>query len=93
MKFWLINSLRTIVYVSYFAIIIYGVYTGVWNDGEITQALLGVAQTDTLAKVGDIVICGFGGFIVASLVCGLIMTIMDIRDDINDRLPDAHHDN
>jgi hypothetical protein len=30
-----------------------------------------------------------GGWVVASVVAGLIVTLLDIRDDINDRLPDA----
>jgi hypothetical protein len=26
---------------------------------------------------------------VATIVCGLLVTLLDIRDDINDRLPNA----
>lgn len=92
MKFWLINSLRTIVYVSYFAILGYGIWMGFLNQGGVTAAL-GLTVPDTLARILDVVICFGAAFLIASLVCGMIMTIMDIRDDINDRLPDAHHDN
>lgn len=92
MKFWLINSLRTIVYVSYFAILAYGIWTGIYTGGDLS-ATLGLTADSAVAQFLDVVICFLGAFLVASLVCGLIMTIMDIRDDINDRLPDAQHDN
>jgi hypothetical protein len=29
------------------------------------------------------------GWIAATLVCGVLVTLLDIRDDINDRLPNA----
>jgi hypothetical protein len=29
------------------------------------------------------------GWIAATLICGLLVTLLDIRDDINDRLPRA----
>jgi hypothetical protein len=34
-----------------------------------------------------------GGWVIASVVAGLIVTLLDIRDDINDRLPDARKAN
>ncbi len=56
MKFFIINSFRTMVYVAYIAIIVGGIALGLYNRGEFTGELL------------------------------------DIRDDINDRLPDARRD-
>ncbi|WP_300393479.1 hypothetical protein [Henriciella sp.] len=99
MKFFIINSFRTMVYVAYIAIILSGIGTGLYNAYEETGgtdevgfagvifALEGVA-----AQVVDVVVFTVAGWISASLVCGLIVTLLDIRDDINDRLPDARRD-
>jgi uncharacterized membrane protein (DUF106 family) len=91
-KFLIINSFRMMVYVAYFAIIGYGVWTGLYNGGQISATLPGVAEGTSIAQALDVVLGFFGGWIVASLVCGLIVTLLDIRDDINDRLPDARQD-
>lgn len=90
MKFIIINSFRIMVYVAYIAIIVAGIALGIYNKGEFTGELLGIAGG--LAQVADFVVFTVGGWIAASLVCGLIVTLMDIRDDINDRLPDARRD-
>jgi xanthine/uracil permease len=29
------------------------------------------------------------GWVAATLICGVLVTLLDIRDDINDRLPRA----
>lgn len=92
MKFIIINSFRTMVYVAYFAIIGYGVWTGFYNQGAISSALPGVGEGSTAAQGLDVLLGLFGGWVVASVVCGMIVTILDIRDDINDRLPDARQD-
>lgn len=91
-KFLIINSFRMMVYVAYFAIIAYGVWTGFYNGGEISADLPGVAAGSNMAQALDVVLGFFGGWVVASVICGLIVTILDIRDDINDRLPDARQD-
>lgn len=91
MKFWLINSLRTVTYVAYFAIIIYSVWIGFHNKGRVAMDL-NMTTDSALAPLLDIIFFSVVGFLSATIICGLIMTIMDIRDDINDRLPDAHHD-
>lgn len=91
-KFLIINSFRTMVYIAYFAIIGYGVWTGLFNGGAISATLPGVAEGSTMSQALDVVLGFLGGWIVASLICGLIVTLLDIRDDINDRLPDARQD-
>ncbi len=90
MKFLIINSFRTMVYVAYFAIIIYGVMTGIYNNGNVIGEFLPV--TGAAASALDIVLGLVAGWIAASVICGLIVTLLDIRDDINDRLPDARRD-
>jgi hypothetical protein len=90
MKFWIINSFRTAVYTAFFAIIAYGVVFGVVNGGDVTSRIPGI--DGDLAVALDVVVGLVGGWVVASLVCGLIVTFLDIRDDINDRLPDARRD-
>ncbi|MGH1421500.1 MAG: hypothetical protein ACRBEQ_06750 [Hyphomonas sp.] len=90
MKFFIINSFRIMVYVAYIAIILAGIALGVYQKGAFTGELLGL--TGGLAQVADFAVFSVGGWIAASLVCGLIVTMMDIRDDINDRLPDARRD-
>lgn len=90
MKFLIINSFRIMVYVAYIAIILAGLALGVYQKGEFSGEMLGL--TGGLAQVADFFIFAVGGWIVASLICGLIVTLMDIRDDINDRLPDARRD-
>ncbi len=90
MKFWIINSFRTAVYSAFFLIIGYGIVFGIVNNGGVTSQLPGVEGK--LAVALDVVVGFVGGWVAASLVCGLIVTFLDIRDDINDRLPDARRD-
>jgi len=90
MKFIIINSFRVMVYVAYIAIIVAGIALGIYQKGEFTGELIGLSGT--LAQVADFAVFSFGGWVVASIICGLIVTLMDIRDDINDRLPDARRD-
>lgn len=92
MKFLIINSFRTMVYVAYFAIIAYGAWTGFYNNGAISETLPGVAAGSGVAQALDVLLGLFAGWVAASLICGLIVTLLDIRDDINDRLPDARQD-
>lgn len=90
MKFIIINSFRTMVYVAYISIIVAGIALGIYQKGEFTGEMIGL--TGVLAQIADFGVFAFGGWVVASLVCGLIVTLLDIRDDINDRLPDARRD-
>ncbi|MEQ9315349.1 MAG: hypothetical protein RLN72_05810 [Henriciella sp.] len=90
MKFFIINSFRTMVYVAYVAIIVAGILMGVYQQGAFASDLLGLEGTP--ARVLEIAVGAAVGWIAASLVCGLIVTLLDIRDDINDRLPDARRD-
>lgn len=90
MKFIIINSFRTMVYVAYVSIIIAGIALGIFQKGEFTGELMGL--TGAFAQIADFLILSFGGWVAASLICGLIVTLLDIRDDINDRLPDARRD-
>lgn len=94
MKFFIINSFRLMVYIAYIVIIGLGVAMGYYNGYVLEQSsieLMGLLQgpaADFLTLVG----LSFLGWVAASLVCGLIVTFLDIRDDINDRLPDARRD-
>jgi uncharacterized membrane protein len=92
MKFFIINSFRSIVYITYFAVIVVfalGTYVERREVNRVFYDLFGRRLTET----GEgIVAIGSGllvGYFVATLLCGLIVTLLDIRDDINDRLPDA----
>ena len=90
MKFIIINSFRVMVYVAYVAIIVAGIALGIYQKGEFTGELIGLSGS--LAQVADFAVFSLGGWVAASVICGLIVTLMDIRDDINDRLPDARRD-
>ena len=87
MKFFIINSFRSMVYIAYFAIIAYAVYEGYSVNGVLAGELLGLEGMQ--ARILEIAVFTLAGWIVASVICGLIVTLLDIRDDINDRLPDA----
>lgn len=91
MKFFIINSFRTMIYVAYVAIIVGGIGMGIFQRGNWSFEVFGFAGA--LAQIVDFLVFSFGGWIAASLICGLIVTLLDIRDDINDRLPDARMDN
>jgi hypothetical protein len=90
MKFFIINSFRTMVYVAYVTIILAGIGLGIYNAGAWSGDVIGFSGA--LAQIVDFVVFSFVGWLAASLICGLIVTLLDIRDDINDRLPDARHD-
>lgn len=85
MKFIIINSFRMMVYIAFFAIIIFGICYGIAQEGAVSARLMFVP--DDMRVIGDIVLCGLAGFLSATLICGLIATVLDIRDDLNDRLP------
>ena len=95
MKFFIINSFRSIVYIAYFAVIIVfalGTYVERREVNRVFFDLFGRRLTETGEGIAAIAV-GLGvGYFMATLLCGLIVTLLDIRDDINDRLPDAHHD-
>jgi hypothetical protein len=61
MKFFIINSFRTMVYVAYIAIIIAGIGLGLYNQGEFSGELLGL--TGGMAQVADFVIFTFAGWL------------------------------
>jgi|TARA_R110002050_G_scaffold9328_2_gene32606 hypothetical protein len=90
MKFLIINSFRIMVYVAYIAIIVGAMALGLYQKGVVSNEFIGL--TGGLSQVADFIGFTIAGWIAASLVCGLIVTLMDIRDDINDRLPDARRD-
>lgn len=94
MKFFIINSFRMMVYVAYIAMIVGGIAMGYYNGFVIQpswiEVVLGIGGT--AGQVLTLVVFTAAGWISASLVCGLIVTLLDIRDDINDRLPDARRD-
>ncbi|MEO0981153.1 MAG: hypothetical protein AAFX03_00710 [Pseudomonadota bacterium] len=90
MKFFIINSFRTMIYVAYIAIIIGGILLGAYQQGQWAEEVLNIGGG--LGRVIEIAGFGVAGWIAASLVGGLIVTLLDIRDDINDRLPDARRD-
>ena len=90
MKFFIINSFRTMVYVAYIVIIVGGIGLGVFQSGTWSNEVIGL--TGVMAQVVDVLVFSLGGWIVASLICGLIVTLLDLRDDVNDRLPDARRD-
>ena len=105
MKFFIINSFRTMVYVAYIAIIVGGIWMGFMNafdygaffaapNGEQYDSWLHLTLglPGLLGQLLTFVGFSLLGWIAASLVCGLIVTLLDIRDDINDRLPDARRD-
>lgn len=94
MKFFIINSFRLMVYIAYLATIIGGLllayYNAVPQEGAMMTDILGM--TGTMAQVVTFAVIAVGSWVAASVVAGLIVTILDIRDDINDRLPDARRD-
>lgn len=92
MKFFIINSFRMIVYVAYFAIIAVqtiGVYINRPQVAEVFRQLTGDTLNDAATAAIAIVYGLLSGWLAATLICGLLVTLLDIRDDINDRLPDA----
>ena len=47
----------------------------------------GMVLSDPSLSALSIVIGLIVGWIAATLICGVLVTLLDIRDDINDRLP------
>ncbi|MEM9054852.1 hypothetical protein RYZ27_08780 [Hyphomonas sp. FCG-A18] len=94
MKFFIINSFRMMVYAAYLAIIAGGIFLGYYNGfvEEVSSAELAVGIDGMPGRVLTLVAMSLLGWIAASVVGGLIVTLLDIRDDINDRLPDARRD-
>lgn len=94
MKFFIINSFRMMVYAAYLAIIVGGIFLGYYNGfvEEVSSAELAVGIGGTAGRVLTLIAMSVLGWIAASVVGGLIVTLLDIRDDINDRLPDARRD-
>lgn len=94
MKFFIINSFRTMVYVAYIAILLAGIGMGYYNGFvlEESSAELALGIDGVAGQALTLVLFALAGWIAASLICGLIVTLLDIRDDINDRLPDARRD-
>jgi len=94
MKFFIINSFRLMVYVAYLATIGAGLllayYNAIPQKGAVITDWIGISGG--LAQVLAFVAIAGGSWVAASVVGGLIVTILDIRDDINDRLPDARRD-
>ena len=94
MKFFIINSFRLMIYVAYIATIVVGLglayYNGVVHSGAFTEEVFGISGGAGQALT--FIIFAVGGWVVASVLAGLIVTLLDIRDDINDRLPDARRD-
>lgn len=92
MKVFIINSFRMIVYVAYFAIIAIqtvGFYINRAEANNVFAELVGSRLNDAGEAAVSIFAGLASGWLGATLICGLLVTILDIRDDINDRLPDA----
>ena len=96
MKFFIINSFRFIVYLAYFAIIAlyaFGAYIQRVQVGDWFFQLTGTRLQESgqtgLAIVAGLVAGLVFGWFAATIVCGVLVTLLDIRDDINDRLPNA----
>ena len=92
MKVFIINSFRTIIYIAYFAIIAiyaFGAYLQRSDVNEVFHGITGSMLNDSAEAALSIVVGLVAGWFVATIVCGLLVTLLDIRDDINDRLPDG----
>ncbi|ACT58701.1 hypothetical protein [Hirschia baltica] len=92
MKFFIINSFRSLVYIAYFAVIIVfalGTYIERQTVNQTFFDLVGRRLTETGEGLVAVLSGLAVGWFVATILCGLIVTLLDIRDDINDRLPDA----
>ncbi len=92
MKFFIINSFRSLVYIAYFAVIIVFAL-GTFLERKAVNAtffdLFGRRLTEAGEGLVAIVAGLVVGWFVSTILCGLIVTLLDIRDDLNDRLPDA----
>jgi uncharacterized membrane protein YbjE (DUF340 family) len=92
MKFFIINSFRFIVFLAYFAIIaLYalGAYIQRAQVGDWFFQLTG-SKLQESGQTGLAIVVGLvAGWFAATIICGVLVTLLDIRDDINDRLPNA----
>ena len=105
MKFFIINSFRFLVYIAYFGIIAlyaFGAYIERAQIQEIISKLTGSGQITATGQLDPgmvlqpsglaalAIVAGLiMGWVAATLICGVLVTLLDIRDDINDRLPRA----
>lgn len=83
MKFFVINSFRLMVYLVYPAFILYAGATGYIN-GDVFAERLG--SDIFLNKYISAAFGLFLGWVIATLAAGLIITLLDLRDDVNDLL-------
>ena len=92
MKFFIINSFRMIVYIAYFAIIAvqaFGFYLKRIEVNDVFAQLSG-SRLNPSGEAALAIVSGLiSGWFIATIVCGLLVTLLDIRDDINDRLPNG----
>jgi hypothetical protein len=92
MKFFIINSFRLIVYIAYPAIIAlyaFGSYLERAQVADVFRQLTGSVLQESGATALSIVVGLIAGWFAATIVCGVLVTLLDIRDDINDRLPNG----
>lgn len=89
MKYFVINSFRLMVYLVYPAFILYAGATGYIN-GDVFADRLG--SDIFLNKYVSAAFGLFLGWVIATLAAGLIITLLDIRDDVNDMLRIIEHD-
>ena len=83
MKFFVINSFRLMVYLVYPAFILYAGINGYINAELISERTsLELFREPAVSAVLGLIM----GWIVATLLAGLIVTLLDIRDDLNDLL-------
>jgi uncharacterized membrane protein YbjE (DUF340 family) len=92
MKFFIVNSFRFIVYIAYFAIIAlyaFGSYIQRAQVNDVFFQLTGSRLQESGVTALAVVVGLIAGWFVSTILCGLLVTLLDIRDDINDRLPNA----
>ena len=92
MKFFIINSFRFIVYIAYFAIIAlyaFGSYVQRAQVNDVFFQLTGSHLQDSSLAAVSILVGLISGWFASTIICGVLVTLLDIRDDINDRLPNA----
>ena len=81
MKFFIINSFRTMVYVAYIAIIVAGIALGLYNRGEFTGELANLSGT--MAQVADFVVFTVGG--VRQAVIDVVANVQQRHDQAADK--------
>ncbi|RYG29044.1 MAG: hypothetical protein EON93_17435 [Burkholderiales bacterium] len=105
MKFFIINSFRFLVYIAYFGIIALYAFGAYIERAQVQEIISKLTGSGTITAAGTLdpgmvlapsglaalsIVAGLiMGWIAATLVCGVLVTLLDIRDDINDRLPRA----